>query len=62
MVGFFKIWDDRGGRIFSDNIPKILNLSDLENVIKILMLEWKADFGGKISLTLNTFERREGGI
>lgn len=57
---FFKIWDDRGGRIFSDDIPKILNLSDLENVIKILMLEWKADFGGKISL--NMFERREGGI
>ena len=29
---------DRRGRIFNNNSPKILNLSDLGNVIKILML------------------------
>lgn len=39
-----------GGRIVNDDISKILNLSDLEDVIKILKLEWKANFGGKISL------------
>lgn len=59
---FFGLWDDREGRIFSDDIPEMLNLSDLENVIKILMLQWKASFGGKISLTLNRFESRERGI
>lgn len=59
---FFGLWDDREGRIFNDDIPEMLNLSDLENVIKILMLQWKANFGGKISLTLNRFESRERGI
>lgn len=54
---FFGIWDDREGRIFSDDIPEMLNLSDLENVMKILMLQWKANFGGKISLTLNIFKK-----
>ena len=59
MISFFGIWDDREGRIFNDDIPEMLNLSDLVNAIKILMLQWKANFGGKISLTLNIFERRE---
>lgn len=45
--------------MFNDDISKILNFSDLGNVIKILMLEWKANFGRKISLILKVFERRE---
>lgn len=56
---FFGMWNVRGGRIFNDDICKILNNGDLENVIKILKLEWKANFGRKISLILNIFERKE---
>lgn len=41
-----------------DDTSKIINLSDLENVIKILKLEWKANFRRKISLNLNIFEKR----
>lgn len=32
------MWNNRGGRIFNDDISKITNLSDLENMFKILKL------------------------
>lgn len=65
------MWNNRGGRIFNDDISKITNLSDLENMFKILKLGagregkkilklgWKANFRGKICLVLRMFERRE---
>ena len=47
LISFFGIWDDREGRIFSDDIPEMLNLSALENVIKILMLSGKPILEGR---------------
>lgn len=35
LVGFLGMWNNRGGRIFNDDISKITNLSDLENMFKI---------------------------
>lgn len=59
MLSFLGMWNNRGGRIFNDDISKITNLSDLENMFKILKLGWKANFRGKICLVLRMFERRE---